>query len=129
MDAPAELVFDLDADVPRMTEWLPTTDVVDEPGPNRIHVAGERGGGRYDAEGLFRAQREQLRIEWGSAGTGVYAGWLQVFSRDGGDCEVTLHLSFLDERDGMYRGDGSSTVETETETALDRLAEQVSAQR
>ncbi len=51
-----------------------------------------------DTSALLRARREQMRLEWGTRERGGYAGWLQVAGIDSGASEVTVHLSFFDDR-------------------------------
>jgi uncharacterized protein YndB with AHSA1/START domain len=127
MPAPAEAVFDVVSDVSRLHDWLPTVESAQEEGPDLVHVAGDRGGHHYDADSLFRAERDQLRVEWGTRGQGDYAGWLQIYSHDDGTSEVNIHLSFFDELDHAVRGRRADEVEAELDAALDRLATQVSA--
>lgn len=122
MPADAEQVFDVAADASRVSAWVPPIVSLSEVGPNVVRTTVH---GRDDTEGLFRAQPDQMRVEWGSRGTGQYAGWLQVYSRDGGRSEVNLHLSFFDELDEAYRGDRAAAVEADMELALDRLADEV----
>lgn len=102
---PPERAFSVLSDAAALPGWLPTVGYVEEPGPDLLRLAGERGGSSYDVTGLWRARPEQRRVEWGSRGTGRYAGWLQVMDHGQG-CEVVLHLSFLDEaaREGRAVG-------------------------
>lgn len=127
MPAEAEVVFDVMADVNRMEEWLPTTVDVEEAGPDLVHVSGEAGGRTYDSEGLFRAQPDQLRIEWGSHGPD-YAGWAQVYHGGAGSSEVNLHLSFLGDQAQANGGDAAEKTRQEMREALERL-EQLVARR
>lgn len=124
MPADAEIVFDVLADVDRMERWLPTTFDVEEAGPDRVHVKGEAGGHPYDAEGLFRARRDQLRIEWGSHGPD-YAGWAQIYHSGAGASEVNLHLSFLGDQPQAHGGKAAEQMRQGMRESLDRLAEEV----
>ncbi len=124
MPAEAEIVFDVMADVATMESWLPTTLDVETAGPDRVHVEGEAGGRRYAADGLFRAQKDQLRIEWGSEGPD-YAGWAQVYHSGSGTSEVNLHLSFFGDQKQAHAGEAAEKTRAEMQEALRRLAEQV----
>ena len=124
MPADAEIVFDVLADVDRMEDWLPTTLDVAGAGPDRVHVEGEAGGRHYAADGLFRAQKDQLRIEWGSEGPD-YAGWAQVYHSGAGSSEVNLHLSFFGDQQQAHAGQAADRTRQEMREALDRLAELV----
>ncbi len=95
MPAPPEQVFDQAANVGQMGDWL----------PGDLHVRAERlpavtvheDRTDEDTSALLRAERDQMRIEWGTRERGGYAGWLQVAGIDSGASEVTVHLSFFDE--------------------------------
>ena len=124
MPADAEIVFEVMADVNRMEDWLPTTLDVEEAGPDRVHVEGDAGGHHYAADGLFRAQKDQLRIEWGSEGPD-YAGWAQVYHSGAGASEVNLHLSFFGDQQQAHGGEAAEKTRQEMREALERLAQLV----
>jgi len=128
MPADAEIVFDVMADLTSMQRWLPTTIEVESAGPDRVHVEGTvddgAGGRHYDAQGLFRAQRDQLRIEWGSEGPD-YAGWAQVYHGGAGSSEVNLHLSFFGDQPQAHGGETAEKTRQEMREALARLEEMV----
>lgn len=124
MPADAEIVFDVMSDVSTMQRWLPTTMDVETAGPGRVHVEGEAGGHHYDTQGLFRAQQDQLRIEWGSEGPD-YAGWAQVYHSGAGASEVNLHLSFFGEQPQAHGGDAAEQMRQGMREALVRLEEEV----
>lgn len=124
MPADAEIVFDLLSDVDTMDRWLPTAMLVEPAGPNRVHVVGEEDGTRYDARGLFRAQQDQLRVEWGSDGPD-YAGWAQVFHSGAGSSEVNLHLSFFGDQPMAHEGESAEQIRKGMREALARLEEEV----
>jgi hypothetical protein len=126
MPADAEIVFDIMADVSTMASWLPTTMDVETAGPDRIHIEGDAGDRHYSTDGLFRARKEQLRIEWGSEGPD-YAGWAQVYHGGAGSSEVNLHLSFFGDQPQSHRGRSADEVRKEMQEALARLEEQVAA--
>lgn len=126
MPADAEIVFDVLSDVDSMARWLPTTMDVETTGPDRIRVEGEAGDRHYAADGLFRAQKDQLRIEWGSEGPD-YAGWAQVYHSGAGASEVNLHLSFFGDQPQGHRGASADKLKTEMQEALARLEEIVTS--
>ena len=86
-----------------MQRWLPTTIEVEDAGPDRVHVEGDAGGHHYATNGLFRAEKDQLRMEWGSEGPD-YAGWAQVYHEGDDASEVNLHLSFFGKQAGGAPG-------------------------
>jgi uncharacterized protein YndB with AHSA1/START domain len=124
MPAEAEIVFDVMSDVETMQRWLPTTMDVEEAGPDRVHVEGEAGGQHYATDGLFRAEKEQLRMEWGSEGPD-YAGWAQVYHGGAGSSEVNLHLSFFGDQPESHRGAAADRTRQGMQEALQRLEEEV----
>jgi len=124
MPAPADTVFDIMSDVDTMERWLPTTMDVEDAGPDRVHVEGEARGQHYSADGLFRAEKEQLRMEWGSEGPD-YAGWAQVYHEGDDASEVNLHLSFFGDQPEAHRGAAADRTRQEMQEALERLEEQV----
>ena len=124
MPADAEIVFDMMSDLNLMEHWLPTAMDVRSAGPDRGHVTGGEGGVHYDTEGLFRAQKDQLRIEWGSEGPD-YAGWAQVYHSGAGASEVNLHLSFLGDQPESHEGAAAEQIRQGMREALARLEEEV----
>jgi hypothetical protein len=123
MPAVSEVVFSTMADVERLESWLPPLIDVEPSGPDAAHVESEVGG-HHEAEGLFRASPDQLRVEWAHRGTDDYAGWLQVADSGAGSSEVTLHLSFADDGAPARHASGQP-VEQWMRDALDQLADQV----
>jgi uncharacterized membrane protein len=90
--APAEAVLAFASDVRNLPKYLPTTHHAEPQGAERVAVAGEAKGHRYQADGYLRADRERQRLEWGSD-EGHYSGWLQVEPAGEGASRVTVHLS------------------------------------
>ncbi|GAA2722290.1 MULTISPECIES: SRPBCC family protein [Streptomyces] len=119
MPALADHVFQEASDVTRLGSWLPDDLHVRAEELPAVTVHEDRTG--QDEPGLFRAEAEQMRVEWGTREGGSYAGWLQVAGIGGGASEVTVHLSFFDER----HDPGADVVTTALERSLDRLEEQV----
>ncbi|GGL55585.1 SRPBCC family protein [Planomonospora parontospora] len=119
MTAPPEAVFDRASDLDRLDSWLPRDLHVRAEDPPAVTVH-EDGSGR-DERALFRAQRDQLRLEWGTRDDSRYAGWLQVAGISDQASEVTVHLSFFDEE----HAPSGDEVDHALEKSLERLAEQV----
>ncbi|HEV7657788.1 MAG TPA: SRPBCC family protein [Mycobacteriales bacterium] len=124
MPAAADVVFDIMSDVETMQRWLPTTMDVEEAGPDKLHVEGDAGGRHYASDGLFRAEKEQLRMEWGSEGPD-YAGWAQVYHEGDAASEVNLHLSFFGKQPQAHRGAAADKTRQDMAEALERLEDEV----
>ena len=124
MPAPADVVFDIMSDINTMQRWLPTTIEVEDAGPERVSIEGDADGHHYATDGLFRVEKDQLRIEWGSEGPD-YAGWAQVYHEGDAASEVTLRLSFFGRQPAAHRGAAADRVRTGMQEALERLAEEV----
>jgi uncharacterized protein YndB with AHSA1/START domain len=120
MAASSEIVFQVASEIETMDRWLTTMTDVSEAAPEVLHVEGDVGGRHYEAEGLYAARPEQLRMEWGSRDTDDYSGWLQVADSGAGASETTIHLSFR----GVDRPPADE-VEKGLDAALGRLADQV----
>ncbi|MGP2439470.1 SRPBCC family protein [Streptomyces sp. JW3] len=119
MPADAGRVFDRAADAGRLDRWLPRELHVHVEDPPAVTVHEDRAD--RDTPALLRARPEQLRLEWGTRDEGAYAGWLQVAGVEGGTSEVTVHLSFFDDR----HDPGRDAVATALDSSLRRLEEQV----
>ncbi|MEU1309202.1 SRPBCC family protein [Streptomyces cinnamoneus] len=119
MPALPEHVFDQVNSVEMLGSWLPDDLHVKAEELPAVTVHEDRTGA--DERALFRADKEQMRVEWGTRDTGNYAGWLQVAGIGSGASEVTIHLSFFDEADDP----GGDTVRAALARSLERLEEQV----
>ncbi|MER6984043.1 SRPBCC family protein [Streptomyces carpinensis] len=95
MPAQPEQVFDQAANVGQLDAWLPDALHVHAEEPPAVTVHEDQTD--QDTSALLRAEREQMRIEWGTREQGSYAGWLQVAGIGGGASEVTVHLSFFED--------------------------------
>lgn len=122
MPATREMVFDTASRVEELDRWLPDALHVEPSGPDRPNRVHAKVAGR-DAEGLFRSDKDQMRLEWGAYGTDEYAGWLQVADSGAGASEVTLHLSLL----GADQPETATVMHKAMSVALDRLADEVTA--
>ncbi|MFH9001711.1 SRPBCC family protein [Streptomyces afghaniensis] len=119
MPAQPEHVFDQAANVGQLDTWLPTALHVEAEELPAVTVHEDRTD--EDTSALLRAQRDQMRLEWGTRDQGSYSGWLQVAGIGGGASEVTVHLSFFDDS----HDPGETMVRDALETSLRRLEEQV----
>ncbi|MBT2443962.1 SRPBCC family protein [Streptomyces sp. ISL-36] len=119
MPAHPEQVFDQAADIGRLDTWMPQDLHVRAEGLPAVTVHEDRTD--EDTPALLRAEREQMRLEWGTREQGDYAGWLQVAGIDSGASEVTVHLSFFE---GSH-DPGEQAVTRALDASLERLAEQV----
>ncbi|MCK2219041.1 SRPBCC family protein [Actinomadura sp. ATCC 31491] len=122
MPADSTLVFGVASDVTVMDRWLPQGLHVSDAGPDKVEAEGDLVPGDGSHEGLFRAQEDQLRVEWGGRDHPDYAGWLQVSDSASGTSEVTVHISLLDEPGSGERAD---EVRELLDRSLDRLADEV----
>ncbi|MGW7658842.1 SRPBCC family protein [Streptomyces sp. NPDC054756] len=119
MPAQPEHVFDQAANLDQLDSWLPDAVHVEPEELPAVTVHEDRT--HEDTSALLRSRPEQMRLEWGTRDDGSYAGWLQVAGIDSGASEVTLHLSFLDER----HDPGEARVADALDGSLARLEEQV----
>lgn len=122
IDAPADAVWAFVSKVENLPRWLVETREADQPGPDQVHLERVTEGRPYELEGLFSASADQRRVEWGSKGTGDYAGWLQVYEGDEFHSEVNVHLSFLADQPEAHAGRVGQEVNAELDASLDRLA-------
>ncbi|MFI5688041.1 SRPBCC family protein [Streptomyces sp. NPDC051636] len=119
MPAQPERVFDRAADVGRLDAWLPDALHVRPQEPPAVTVHEDRSD--EDTSALLRAERDQMRIEWGTREQGSYAGWLQVAGIGSGASEVTVHLSFFEDS----HDPGERAACAALDSSLERLEEQV----
>ncbi|MET9323448.1 SRPBCC family protein [Streptomyces sp. NPDC003038] len=119
MPALPEQVFDQAANFDQLDTWLPEALHVHNDDLPAVTVHEDRTD--EDTSALLRAQRDQMRIEWGTREQGSYTGWLQVAGIGSGASEVTVHLSFFEDS----HDPGEEAVRQALETSLQRLEEQV----
>ncbi|WP_055490801.1 hypothetical protein [Streptomyces sp. TP-A0356] len=119
MPALPEHVFEQAANVDQLDGWLPHELHVHAEDPPAVTVHDDHA--EQDTSALLSARRDQMRLEWGTRDEGYYAGWLQVAGIDGGASEVTVHLSFFDDR----HDPGQRSAHEALDTSLRRLEEQV----
>ena len=119
MPASPEHVFDQAANVEQMDDWLPEALHVHAEELPTVTVHEDRSD--EDTSALLRAQRDQMRLEWGTREQGGYTGWLQVAGIGSGASEVTVHLSFFDDS----HDPGEKAVGDALDSSLRRLEEQV----
>ncbi len=113
-----DAIFAVVSDVDRLPEWLPTVDHARTLTDGEVELRGSS----YQSEGFWRAEHDQMRVEWATPSRGgepgKYAGWLQVADSAGGGSSVTVHLSFLAEQ-------APDSVDTELAQSLESLADLV----
>ncbi|MGX1885166.1 SRPBCC family protein [Streptomyces sp. NPDC055287] len=119
MPALPEHVFDQAANVDQLDQWLPETLHVHAEELPAATVHEDRTD--EDTSALLRAQKDQMRLEWGTRAEGSYTGWLQVAGIGSGATEVTVHLSFFD----AAHDPGEKSVNAALDHSLERLEEQV----
>ncbi|MEV7126925.1 SRPBCC family protein [Streptomyces sp. NPDC093260] len=119
MPALPEQVFDQATDVRRLDAWLPDDLHVHAGDLPAVTVHEDHTD--QDISALMRAERDQMRIEWGTREQGSYAGWLQVAGIGSGASEVTVHLSFFDDS----HDPGERAAREALDGSLRRLEEQV----
>ncbi|OEJ62118.1 hypothetical protein BGM19_32900 [Streptomyces agglomeratus] len=119
MPALPEHVFDQAANVDQLDQWLPEALHVRAGELPAVTVHEDRTD--EDTSALLRAQKEQMRLEWGTRDEGSYTGWLQVAGIGSGATEVTVHLSFFAED----HDPGAEAVNAALDQSLERLEHQV----
>jgi uncharacterized protein YndB with AHSA1/START domain len=126
MPADAQAVFEVVADLDRLTEWLPMQVDVRPVREGEVHAQVEQR--QVDVDGLVRVRPEQLRVEWGSDATPDYAGWLQVEHAGEGRSSVVLHLSFFGKQpETRPHGQAREELQAWLADGLDRLERLVAA--
>lgn len=124
----AEAALALATDVSLLPRWVVEVTGAEEPGPDRLRLQRAGDPRQQEVDGLWRTRPEQLRAEWGSAGTGRYSGWLQVADREDADgqtgttSELTLHLSFFADADDPHARAGTDEALALSLDALAALA-------
>lgn len=121
MPARPEHIFDQAAHVDQFETWLPQALHVHADAGELPAVTVHEDRTDEDTSALFRARRDQMRLEWGTRDQGSYTGWLQVAGIDSGASEVTVHLSFFEDS----HDPGEKAVRDALDTSLQRLEEQV----
>ncbi|MFI1168144.1 SRPBCC family protein [Streptomyces sp. NPDC020801] len=119
MPAQPEHVFDQAANVAQLGAWLPDDLHVHAEEPPAVTVHEDHTD--QDTAAVLRAERDRMRIEWGTREQGGYAGWLQVAGLSSGASEVTVHLSFFEDS----HDPGEHAVRDALDSSLRRLEEQV----
>lgn len=92
VDATPDEVYEFMSKVENLPKYLPTTHAAQPQPGERVRVQGEAQGHPYDADGFFRQDATNHRIEWG-ADERYYSGWLEV-TEQGAGSSITVHLSF-----------------------------------
>jgi hypothetical protein len=127
MPADSATTFGVASDIALMRLWMPSEIEVHPTGLDDVVEADVRLPHESGHEqGLFNVAPDQLRVEWGSRDGPEYGGWLQVADQADGASEVTIHLSFLDDRpEARDHGRARHTVQHMLEHSLERLSAEV----
>lgn len=124
LPVPREQAFAVASDLDHLDRWMPPGVHVEPVAPNVVTADGPLVP-ESPQEGVTGASPDQYRLEWGSRGDGRYAGWLQLAEQGQGECEATLHLSFLGDQEQAHGGRAADEVERMLAESLDRLADTV----
>ena len=108
-------VYAFMSQVENLPKYLPTTHSAQPQEGERVRVQGEAQGHEYDADGFFRKDEANHRIEWG-ADEKYYSGWLEV-SGQGEGSTMTVHLSFSG---GPPAGEGDAPNDDSSSEAPNR---------
>ncbi len=115
----ADRLWTVASDARSMSQWLPTAQRSAAQAGDRVQLAGESHGHRYDTAAALQIDAAQRRLSWSAPDEPSYHGWLQV-TGDGNSGSVSIHLTVSDERPATAQGD---EVERGMAETLDRLAE------
>jgi hypothetical protein len=114
LGAQRHAVFGVLADPARLPEWLAELPHIETDGSAlRIRLRDTL----HDLN--FQVAEDQGRAEFGAAGGGGYAGWVQLADTAADACDATAHLSLMEPGGGDY-GTGRAGTEG-LERALERL--------
>ncbi|HXG65052.1 MAG TPA: SRPBCC family protein [Blastocatellia bacterium] len=98
VEASSGKVFDFVSDVQNLPRYLPTVRNAEALEGERVRLQGESAGRQYENEGVFRVDKENRRIEWGSVDEGRYRGWLEVKDHENVEWSiVTARLTFAEQ--------------------------------
>lgn len=125
--ASPEAIFEFVADVANLPRYLPTTHSAAPQGPGRVVVDGEAKGHAYHADGFMRADRDALRLEWGSD-EGHYSGWMQLVD-DSGHTSVTVHLTMREKPGSGAQRPSDADIDEGITAGLESIRNHVEAQR
>ena len=112
--------------VENLPKYLPTTHAAQPQEGERVRVQGEAQGHEYDADGYFRQDAANHRIEWG-ADEGYYSGFLEV-TEQGSGSSMTVHLSFTGGPPGGQGdapGEGNAPDEGDIQEGLVKALESI----
>jgi len=118
MEVEPDAVFGFISDPNNMPQYAPTVRKAEPLDDGRIRVEGSVNGHDYKAEGFFRVDAAQRRIDWGSEGDHHYHGWLKVHRGDVTPelSEVTMELTFH-----SGRPEGGEKILEEMERSLEAI--------
>lgn len=129
INAAPDAVFDFVADIGNLPKYLPTTKSAQAQGKDRVQVQGEAQGHQYNADGYLRADRPNLRLEWG-ADEQYYSGFLQIEEQDTNASQVTVHISLRGSPPGADADDkpGDDQIQEGLVKSLESIQNQVTGQ-
>lgn len=108
--ASAEEIFAFVSDIRNLPQYLPTTKAAQPQQGERVRVQGEAKGHQYDADGYFRYDEANHRLEWG-ADEHYYSGRLEIVPQSADSAEVTVQLSFRGGPPGADPNEGPSDAD------------------
>jgi uncharacterized membrane protein len=96
INASRKQIEDFVSTVSNLPRYLPTTKKAESESGDRVRVQGEAPNGHtYDADGYFRVDEKEDRLEWGSDGENHYTGWMKfIGNATQAPSQVIVHLSF-----------------------------------
>lgn len=128
IQASPEEVYEFVSDVRNLPKYLPTTKRAEPQGPERVEVEGNAHGHSYHADGMFKKDAQNHRLEWGSDGEIRYSGHLEVMPAGNGMSEVRVELRFDPDpqrasNDGMH---GKAPSNHQIQEGIDKALESIS---
>ena len=118
-DVPADRVWAFASDPQNLSRWLPTAQRSAAQGGDRVELAGESHGHRYDKTAALEVDSGAHLLSWSAPEDPGYEGWLEI-SGDDGRSRLMVHLSVPDDRPAAGR---TEEVERGMVQALDGLAD------
>ncbi|WP_019584827.1 SRPBCC family protein [Deinococcus apachensis] len=127
IQATPDQVFAFVSDVRNLPQYLPTTKRAEPQDGERVEVEGEAQGHHYHADGHFRQDPRNHRLEWGSDGEISYSGTLEVRSNGDSASEVTVRLRFEPDPQRAPNQDmpGQAPSDNQIQEGIDKALESI----